>query len=102
MELKYTFGDYDEATFEYEVNENDVINCAVCYFANLCGVKIGEDVEKVIRNLISEGVIVLEYETDFIEFLKESYYEEALEAYEDYCEYRRDPYGYYGVSRSDF
>ena len=102
MELKYTFGDYDEVTFEYEVNENDVINCAVCYFADLCGVKISEDVEKVIRNLISEGVIVLEYETDFIEFLKESYYEEALETYEDYCEYRRDPYGYYGVSRSDF
>ena len=102
MELKYTFGDYDEVTFEYEVNENDVINCAVCYFADLCGVKISEDVEKTIRKLISEGVIVLEYETDFIEFLKESYYEEALEACEDYCEYRRDPYGYYGVSRSDF
>jgi hypothetical protein len=44
------------------------------------------------------------YEDDeeFVEFLHEQFYEDAQEAYEDYCEYRRDPYGYYGVSESDF
>ena len=56
----------------------------------------------MLAGLISDELLCYEDDEEFIEFLHEQFYDDAEEAYNDYCEYRRDPYGYYGVSRSDF
>lgn len=39
---------------------------------------------------------------DFEDFVKDYFREIAYENYQDYLDYRRDPLGYYGMSRSDF
>ena len=68
---------------------------------NTYGVAIG-GCRGLLAGLISDELLCYEDDEEFIEFLHEQFYEDAKEAYEDYCEYRRDPYGYYGVSESYF
>lgn len=100
MELVYHFGRNDEE-FEYEINENQVIEQALIYYCNIYGAQV-ENCRSLLTGLISDELLCYEDDEEFIGFLYEQFYEDAAEAYEDYCEYRRDPYGYYGVSRSDF
>ena len=42
------------------------------------------------------------YIYDYIDELKEHFYDEALEAFKECCDYESDPLGYYGFSISDF
>lgn len=100
MELVYHFGRNDEE-FEYEINENQVIEQALIYYCNAYGGLV-ENCRSLLAGLISDELLCYEDDEEFIGFLYEQFYEDAQESYEDYCEYRRDPYGYYGVSRSDF
>ena len=50
--------------------------------------------------------LISELEDAFVECFEDSledfYRDDAMEQYEDYKEYSRDPYSYYGVSRNDF
>ena len=78
-----------------------VIEQALIYYCNIYGAQI-ENCRSLLTGLISDELLCYEDDEEFIEFLHEQFYEDAQEAYEDYCEYRRDPYGYYGVSESDF
>lgn len=100
MVLVYTFGKNDEE-FEYELNEDQVIDYALQFYCNTYSAAIG-GCRSLLAGLISDELLCYEDDEEFIEFLKEEFYEDAQEAYNDYCEYRRDPYGYYGVSKSDF
>lgn len=100
MELVYHFGRNDEE-FEYEISDNQVIEQALIYYCNMYGAQV-ENCRNLLTGLISNELLCYEDDEEFIGFLYEQFYEDAEEAYNDYCEYRRDPYGYYGVSRSDF
>lgn len=100
MELVYHFGRNDEE-FEYEISENQVIEQALIYYCSIYDVQV-ESCRNLLAGLISDELLCYEDDEEFITFLYKQFYEDAQESYEDYCEYRRDPYGYYGVSRSDF
>jgi hypothetical protein len=100
MELVYRFGKNDEE-FEYEIDEDQVVEQALVYYCNTYGAQVG-GCRSLLAGLISDELLCYYDDEEFIEFLHEQFYKDAEEAYNDYCEYRRDPYGYYGVSKSDF
>lgn len=100
MELVYRFGRNDEE-FTYEIDDDQVVEQALNFYCNTYGVAIG-GCRSLLAGLISDELLCYEDDEEFIEFLHEQFYDDATEAYNDYCEYHRDPYGYYGVSRSDF
>jgi hypothetical protein len=100
MELVYRFGRNDEE-FTYEIDDDQVVEQALNFYCNTYGVAIG-GCRSLLAGLISDELLCYEDDEEFIEFLHEQFYKDAEEAYNDYCEYRRDPYGYYGVSKSDF
>ena len=101
MELKYLFGQYEEHEFNYEVDTESLLNAAVIYYCDYYGVS-SDDAKKLLRGLLIDEVILYEEDEGFIEFAEEFFREDAIESYEEYCEYTRDVYGYYGVSRYDF
>lgn len=100
MELVYRFGKNEEE-FVYKVDDDEVVEQALNFYCNTYGIAVG-GCRSLLAGLISDELLCYEDDEEFIEFLQEQFYDEAQEAYEDYCEYRRDPYGYYGVSKSDF
>lgn len=100
MELVYRFGKNDEE-FTYEVDDDQVVEQALVFYCNTYGTAVG-GCRSLLAGLISDGLLCYEDDEELIEFLHEQFYKDAEEAYNDYCEYRRDPYGYYGVSKSDF
>lgn len=100
MELVYRFGKNDEE-FTYEISEDQVVEQALIFYCNTYGVSTG-GCRGLLAGLISDELLCYEDDEEFVEFLHEQFYEDAQEEYEDYCEYRRDPYEYYGVSRNDF
>lgn len=100
MELTYYFGP-KEKQYDFEVDDNKVFDLAVDYYCNTYGVNC-EETRSLVRTLIAEEILQYEYDDYFIEYLEEYFKDEAAEQWEEYEEYHRDPYGYYGVSRSDF
>lgn len=100
MELVYRFGRNDEE-FTYEIDDDQVVEQALNFYCNTYGVAVG-GCRGLLAGLISDELLCYEDDEEFVEFLHEQFYDDAKEAYEDYCECRRDPYGYYGVSESDF
>lgn len=100
MRLTYYFGRNSEE-FEYEVDYDKVREKAINYYAQLYGATTG-GARSVIAGLMADDLLLYEEDEDFIEYLTEEFEDEASEQYNEECEYRRDPYAYYGVSRSDF
>lgn len=100
MELEYYFGPKEEL-FTYEIDMDDIIEMANIYYADLYGASKGET-KSLIRGLISNELLAYDCDDDFIEFLKEQFKDAAEEDYGEYCEYRKDPYAYYGVSADFF
>lgn len=101
MELEYFFGRDDNEQFFYEIDMDDVIEMANLYYSDMYGASSGET-RSLIKGLIENNLLDYEEDEGFIEFLKEQYRDDAEEAYGEYKEYSKDPYGYYGVSRYDF
>lgn len=101
MELIYYFGRDEDERFEYEVDFDTVFEAAINYYSGLYNATTG-GARSVLAGLISDDLLRYEEDEDFIEFLKEICQSDAEEAYNDYKEYQKDPYAYYGVSRSDF
>lgn len=60
----------------------------------------GEDeLEYILEEFIND---CLDEDDDFIDMAKDMFRDDAYEEYKETMEYRRDPYGYYGVHISDF
>ena len=104
MILDYSWGEYDEVEYEYEVDIDDVIELAIQFYADEFSKNISdrEIVEKVIKELINYDLLVFEQDDEFMSYLKEYFEDAAAEEYEDGREYARDPMGYYGMHISDF
>lgn len=100
MKLKYYFGKDDEE-FEYEVDAAEILEVAINYYSQLYGASV-HGARSVLAGLLSDDLLLYEEDEEFIDFLKEHFEADAKESYEDCKEYERDPYSYYGVSRSDF
>lgn len=104
MILHYSWGEYDEVEYEYEVSIDNVVELAIQFYADEFSKTVSdrELVEKVIKELINYDLLVFEQDDDFMDYLKEHFEDEAMEEYEDAREYARDPMGYYGMHISDF
>ena len=104
MILNYSWGEYDEVEYEYEVDTDDVIELAIQFYADEFSKNISdrEVVEKVIKELINYDLLLFEEDDEFMSYLKEYFEDAAMEEYEDAREYARDPMGYYGMHISDF
>ena len=104
MKLRYYFdaGPDDVEEFDFEIGYDEAFDRAVEYYAEVYGGRVDDRAMEIVRGILADDYIDYENDDSFIEYLKEIYENTAYEAYEDCCEYRRDPYGYYGVSRWDF
>ena len=97
MEIVYDF----DGDFYYEVNTSEVISLAAAYYANFYGNGDSETI-RMFKNLIYDELIDYSSDEEFMSYLKEYFEDDAREMNRDCMEYLKDPYGYYGVSRSDF
>lgn len=116
--IRYNFDDMD---FEYEIDINDFIKTIskeqMMEFAHEIWSKLSD--EKKIQAISTwEGIdekdfdisvltdFISEHEDEFIEWFEDDilahFEDEAFEYYKDARDYERDPYVYFGVSRTDF
>lgn len=90
----------DAIPYEFEVDEEEVKELLVGYvhrddpsmYTALDDDTLADYVEENFEKLVE----------DYYDQLVEAFYDRAVEQYNDTAEYNRDPYAYYGVSRSDF
>lgn len=98
MTLIYDFG---VEKFEYEIDDHCLREAILTYYANLYGVST-QNIRKFVLRLLGDDLLSYEDDEEFLEYLKEECRAAAQEEYEDMCAERRDPYGYRGLSESDF
>lgn len=122
--LQYYFDDLQDEAFEYDVNLSDWLSSLsnelkvdlVKYFYTLVDEykndlkEYGKDLKIEDININNMSVVNdLLFEIDrkdileeFEDSIKDYFYADAKEVYNDANEYRKDPYGYNGVRQSDF
>lgn len=122
--LQYYFDDLQDEAFEYDVNLSDWLSSLsnelkvdlVRYFYTLVD-EYKNDLKEYDKDLRVEDINInnmsvvndLLFEIDrkdileeFEDNIKDYFYADAKEAYNDANEYHKDPYGYNGVRQSDF
>jgi len=114
----YNFNDTD---FEYEIELNDFIKIIskeqILEFVHEIGSKLSdekkiqvistwEDINEKDFDFSMLTDFISEHEDEFIEWFEDDilahFEDEAFEYYKDARDYERDPYAYFGVSRTDF
>lgn len=119
--------DFDDDSFEYEVDPSDYFDTLddfdTCVLGKDIYDKLSTEEKDVLlsdfgtdatsfssqsdlcvdlsRALISDSNVD-ELAKDYIEQITDYFYEDAKDAYENSLAYKRDKYGYYGVSERDF
>lgn len=87
MDLIYEFNG-DEYTYEASPDEVKMVLIKEC---------------DVSESEIEDNSIEYYRDIDYYHDVLKNYFEEqAIEAYQDWCALKNDPYDYYGVSRKDF
>lgn len=95
--IYFNFGN-DE--FEYEIGNKEWEMQALKFIAISSKVSL-EDVKKIAKHHFFD-LDMLEEDGEFQDRLQEIYYEDAYDEYQEMISFHKDPYGYYGLSKSDF
>ena len=95
-----TLGAYEVADALYELASDELIDSMEMPHDHDGFCKEALDDEYLMHDLVLE--LSTELADYFEDEIKEHYEDDAYEALKDAEEYARDPYAYYGVSRSDF